>query len=154
MISAPTMLLFMEDDSDRAFMEQLYIDHAKLMYAAAISTLGNAMDAEDAVHEAILRLNDKIALLRGLDSCTLRRYIVVTVRRVAINFGIKKGRDRSVSMDQEIIDSKEVMIYEEEAGISADSCPVAESCINSISGSPIQQSCYKHLRIDRNGHNQ
>ena len=60
LIDIPITILLIEDDSDRAFMEQLYLDYSKLMYAVAMSRLGNPLDAEDAVHEAILRLIDKI----------------------------------------------------------------------------------------------
>jgi len=107
LIIVPYTILLIGDDSDRAFMEQLYLDYSRLMYSVAVSRLGNPLDAEDAVHEAILRLIDKIALLREKDSCTLRRYIVITTKRVSINLGIKKGRNQSVSMDQEIIESME-----------------------------------------------
>lgn len=107
MIGFPNAILLIEDDSDRAFMEQVYLDYSRLMYAVAMSRLGNPLDAEDAVHEAILRLIDKISLLREKDSCTLRRYVVVTTERTSINVGIKRGRNQSISVESEFLESVE-----------------------------------------------
>lgn len=107
MIGIPNIILLIEDDSDRAFMEQIYLNYSKLMYAVAVLRLGNPLDAEDAVHEAILRLIDKISLLREKDSCTLRRYIVVTTERTSINMGIKKGHNQSITVESEFLESFE-----------------------------------------------
>jgi RNA polymerase sigma-70 factor (ECF subfamily) len=63
MIAFPNAILLIQDDSDRAFMERLYLNYSKLMYAVAMKRLSNPQDAEDAVHEAILRLMKKISLL-------------------------------------------------------------------------------------------
>lgn len=107
MIDILSITLLIEDHDDRVFMEQLYLDHAALMYAVALSRLRNPQDAEDAVHEAVLRLIGKISLLRQKDSCTIRRYIVITVDRVSINLAIKRGRHPSTATDQAFLESIE-----------------------------------------------
>ena len=100
MLGFPSAILLIEDDSDRAFMEKLYLDYSKLMYAVAFSRLGHQADAQDAVHDALLRLIDKISLLKEKNSHVLRRYIVVTTERVAINLAVKKGRHPSVAVEE------------------------------------------------------
>lgn len=107
MILVPQTILLIHDDSDRAFMEKLYLDYSRLMFSVAMSRLGNPLDAEDAVHESILRLIDKISLLREKDSCTLRRYVVVTTERTSINVGIKRGRNQSIAVESEFLESIE-----------------------------------------------
>ena len=47
------MILAIEDEKDRSFVERLYVDHAKKMYQLANSILHNHEDAQDAVHNTI-----------------------------------------------------------------------------------------------------
>ncbi|MGI6215831.1 MAG: RNA polymerase sigma factor [Christensenellales bacterium] len=107
MIAFPNAILLIEDDSDRAFMERLYLNYSKLMYAVAMKRLSNPQDAEDAVHEAILRLMKKISLLKQKNSYVLRRYIVVTIDRVSIDLAIKKGRHPFTAIEEDFIESIE-----------------------------------------------
>ena len=88
----PLIILVIENDGDRAFMEKLYLDHYRLMRAAARKVLMTGEDADDVVNEALVRLIDKIPLLKALDCYTLRAYIVSAVRNTAINWIIWRDR--------------------------------------------------------------
>lgn len=56
MMMFPVSILAIEDDSDRAFMEQLYTAHELLMHKCALRFLHNGYDADDAVNNACVKL--------------------------------------------------------------------------------------------------
>lgn len=88
----PIAILAIENDDDRAFMEKLYIEHRQLMYKKAYSMLCNQQDAEDVINTACVALINNLSRLRGFDSCTLRAYIVSTIRNTAVNCINKRNR--------------------------------------------------------------
>ncbi len=81
----PIMLLFVGDESDREFFERLYVDYRLLMLRKAYAILNDYHEAEDAMNMAWLALLKKITLLREFDSCSLRSYIVSTIRNTSLN---------------------------------------------------------------------
>ncbi len=99
------ILMTIDNDVDRAFMEKLYLDHFRLMRSAARKVLMTGEDADDVVNEALIRLIGKIPLIRTLDCYTLRAYIVSTVRNTAINWIVRRDRreKHSFYMDDEAL---------------------------------------------------
>lgn len=55
-IFLPASILTIEDDDDRAFIAQLYVQHSKLMFGIALSYLHDYHDAQDAVNDAIISM--------------------------------------------------------------------------------------------------
>ena len=94
----PIAILGIENEDDRVFMEKLYIDHRQLMFKLAFSVLHDFQDTEDAINTACVSLINNISLLRGFDSCTLRSYIVSTIRNTALNIVNKRNRIRTRSV--------------------------------------------------------
>lgn len=91
------MLFFLNaiaDDAQRSFMEALYVEHRAAMYGAAYPITRNHPDTEDVIQHTLLKLMDKVPLLRTLDCFTLRAYIVICVRRAAIDL-LRRRRKRS-----------------------------------------------------------
>lgn len=88
----PVFILNIEDDSDRAFMEYLYIEHRSTMFKTAMRILRHKEDAEDVVQAACLSLCKKISLLRTLECNTLRSYVVISIKNFAINLLRNRGR--------------------------------------------------------------
>ncbi len=87
-------------------MEQLYLTHESSMYRTAMGILHHAQDAEDTVQTACLALCKKISLLMGMDCCTLRSYVVISVRNTAIN--LIRSRDRKPELlwgEEDYLDS-------------------------------------------------
>jgi len=80
----PLVLLTMEPGEDRAFLEEVYLQYHRLMYAQAFRVLNHSQAAEDAVSDGLLALAKKISLLRTLDCNKLRAYCVITVKHAAI----------------------------------------------------------------------
>lgn len=83
----PIMLLSIGDESDRSFFERLYMDYRLLMLRKAYAILNDYHEAEDAMNLAWL------ALLREFDSCSLRSYIVSTIRNTSLNLLRQKSCD-------------------------------------------------------------
>jgi len=88
----PLVILQIDDDSDRQFMEQVYLEHEKIMYYLAMKLLCDENDTADAVSSACVSLIGKITVLRSLDSCTLRSYIVSTIKNVCKDMLRRRNR--------------------------------------------------------------
>lgn len=83
------MLIFttmINDVDDRAFMQEVYQQNERLMYAIALKYASNTQDCEDIVHDTVERLCKNIIKIKGLRNSALRAYVVYAVRNTAINF--------------------------------------------------------------------
>ncbi len=87
----PLVFLLIENEDDRAFIEGLYTQYHRLMYAQAMRILNQSEAAEDAVSEALIALMKKISLLRAMECNKLRSYVVITVKHTAITM-LNKGK--------------------------------------------------------------
>ncbi|MBQ9264150.1 MAG: sigma-70 family RNA polymerase sigma factor [Clostridia bacterium] len=94
----PIVLLTIENEEDRLFMEGLYLEYHQLMYGMALRVTRSNELAQDAVSDSILALIQKISLLRTFDCNKLRSYIVITVRHTAISL-LKKDKREVVAGD-------------------------------------------------------
>ena len=90
----PLVLLLIENEDDRAFMENVYLQYHRLMYAQALRILRQSQAAEDAVSDSLLKLMKKISLLRTFECNKLRAYVVITVRHTAISHLNRLRRER------------------------------------------------------------
>ncbi len=104
----------LEDPKDREFIENLYIDYCRLMFATAKRYTSNPSDQEDIVQSTILKLIRRVDVLRKFSCCVLPSYIVYTVRSVAVDFLRAQGRfeERTVSLDDDILDKEIENNYE------------------------------------------
>lgn len=89
------------DEKQRTFMERVYLNYRSLLYAVAFQVLRHPADAEDAVQTAFAALCKKISLLEGMDCCTLRSYVVISVRNAAINVWRARKRRPEVLWGEE-----------------------------------------------------
>lgn len=96
----PFILLAIENESDRAFMEKLYADFGKLMYHQARLICRSDADAQDTVSDAILALIKKISLLRDMPCNKLKAYTVITVKHLAID-RYRRLQKEDVSREEE-----------------------------------------------------
>ena len=83
------MLIFttmINDVDDRAFMQEVYQQNERLMYAIALKYASNTQDCEDIVHDTVEKLCKNIAKIKELANSALRAYVVYAVRNTAINF--------------------------------------------------------------------
>lgn len=83
------MLIFttmINDVDDCAFMQEVYQQNERLMYAIALKYASNTQDCEDIVHDTVEKLCKNIAKIKELPNSALRAYVVYAVRNTAINF--------------------------------------------------------------------
>lgn len=90
----PIVILAIENEADRLFMQKLYEDYYRLMYVKAHEILRERNNAEDVISEAFISLINKIRLIRTLECYALTTYVVNTVRHTAIDFLRKQERQR------------------------------------------------------------
>ncbi len=123
MIVFPSVILAMPEGSDRDFMEQLYRNHYKLMFATAWKYLDDKATVEDVVSDACLSLMKKISTLRSLDVHKLRAYIVITIRNAVFDYFDKQkirnnrfvplGDDRLGNFASELDLEKKIVLEDE-----------------------------------------
>ena len=73
------------DPDDQEFLIELYEEFHALMFSVARRYNNNWMSCEDIVQESILRIMDKLDVLRSKKRCVQAGYIAMVVRNVAIN---------------------------------------------------------------------
>ena len=96
----PYFILAIEDLDDREFMSQLYIDFHRLMCHEARKIARNAWTAEDIVQDTLLKLIDKVSLLRSLPERRLVNYIISATKNTAYNYFRKKLHEDLLSFDE------------------------------------------------------
>lgn len=78
-------LSMVETEEQRSLVEQIYYDCEQVMYRTAYSVLHNKQDAEDAVHDAFLRIIADIDRIAGIEPGKRKNYAVIVSRNTAID---------------------------------------------------------------------
>lgn len=99
MIILPSVILSMPAGEDRDFMEQLYREHYRLMFATAWKYSDNKEAVEDIVSDGCLSLMRNLYTLRNLGDHKLKAYIVTTIRNTSFDYFEKQKTSRSVPLD-------------------------------------------------------
>ena len=73
-------------ETDQAFLERLYQNYRRLMFAIAHRHLSKPEDCGDVVQDAVLKLCMRVSILRRLSEPALTTYIQLTVRNTALNY--------------------------------------------------------------------
>jgi len=81
-----------ENDGDRSLVETLYTKHYALMLRKAQAMVRDRQAAEDVVEAVMLRLIERLDLLRGCNPASVRSYLVASVRNEAIDRIRRAGR--------------------------------------------------------------
>lgn len=90
-----------EDENDRSLIESLYTDYYVLMLHKAQSMVRDRHAAEDVVESVMLRLIDRIELLRGCNRASVRSYLVTCVRNEAIDRMRREKKTQSLDDAEE-----------------------------------------------------
>lgn len=125
MIVLPSVILAMPAGEDRDFMEQLYREHYRLMFATAWKYSDNKDIVEDIVSDGCVSLMKNLHTLRTLDSHKLKAYIVTTIRNTSFDYFDKQKNNRVIPIDNEGIENltnkqdleKKVFLQEELASV-------------------------------------
>ena len=90
-----------EDENDRSLIESLYTDYYVLMLHKAQSMVRDRQAAEDVVEAVMLRLIDRIELLKGCNRASVRSYLVTCVRNEAIDRMRREQKTQSLDDAEE-----------------------------------------------------
>ena len=85
-----------KNPDDRAFMLTLYQEYKRLMYYTANRFCSNPYDCEEIVHDTILKLIQKVEVLRNLEKNALAAYISVSVRNTAFSLQRRQAKERAI----------------------------------------------------------
>ena len=90
----PFVILAIENDSDRDFMEKLYLEYNLHMYSEAKNIVESQWDAEEIVQTVVEKLINHISKLRGMTRECRVNYIITAVINCALS---QKARDKRIS---------------------------------------------------------
>ena len=96
----PYVILAIEDEIDREYMTSLYIEYHRLMYSEIKKLLSDKEAIEDVLQSTLVKLIDKISLLRRFDRTHLVNYIIVSCRNTARNELRYRSRHPAFSFDE------------------------------------------------------
>ncbi len=80
----PLVISAIEDDGDREFITRLYKDHYHLMKQVALK-FGAGTAADDMVQDALVKLIEKVRVLRSMSQPAVITYSLMTVKSITIN---------------------------------------------------------------------
>lgn len=93
-------LSMVETEEERNLITELYTKYEQKMYRVAMSILHNNHSAEDAVHEAFLRIINKLSELTFDNDKKTEALVVIIVKRISLNM-LKKEKHTEIN---EILD--------------------------------------------------
>ena len=91
----PAVILAIQDESDRTYMEWVFQTYHRLMYHYIMEKLKDPFQADDVMQESVIRLIDKIDVLRRLSESKRRNYIITTAKNTTVSYlrreAVRKG---------------------------------------------------------------
>lgn len=96
------MLIYLgviQDENEKSKFEQLYIEYRQIMFYVAKSILKDEHLAEDALHQAFLKLIDNLNKINEIKCHTTKGFLVVIVKSVSLNILKKRKKQQIDSID-------------------------------------------------------
>lgn len=97
----PIIILAIEDPNDRDFMMHLYISYNRLMFSEIQKITCDTWASDDVLQISLIKLIEKVSLLRTFEHNRLVSYIITTCRNNAYNYTKKLVS----SLECELIDT-------------------------------------------------
>ena len=88
-----TLLMSIENEDDRSFVEILYLTYEKKLYMMAESILHNRYDAQDCVHEVICAVMRHIEFFEAKSETDKKRLLAVCCRNEAFKIYNRRKKD-------------------------------------------------------------
>ncbi len=101
MIFLPTTIMIIESDDDKEFMTRLFLDNRYIMFSEIKKLVDDSFVAEDIIQDAIVRLIDKIPLLKALEKRKQINYVITTVKNLTRNYLRKKSTRNMASFEEQ-----------------------------------------------------
>lgn len=120
-------LALIETEEEKRKFERIYTDYRQTMYFAAYRILQNVHTAEDAVHQAFLRVIDHLDKIDEKNCHKTRGFLVIITEHIAIDMYRKQKREHTCSYDDMkvcIPDTAEQAQWSDEIGRAIAKLPV------------------------------
>lgn len=104
-------LSLLETQEDKDKFEQLYLQYRKLMFYIAKGILQDDFLAEDAVHNAFLRIINHLDKIEEISCHKTKSYMVIVVENVSKDLYNKRKRGPTISdeeIDRTVVDRNDV----------------------------------------------
>lgn len=97
-------LSVLDSEEEKDLFEKLYKENEQDMYAVAYRILHNQEDAEDAVHQAFLKVADNLTKISQMPCHEVKAYVVMISRNTAINMyrSNKRRAEHSTVLNEEV----------------------------------------------------
>lgn len=95
------MFDYLRTAGEKTKLERLYLRYRGVMFLAANKILNNKQDAEDAVHQAFVKIADNLEKTADVDCPKTRGYLVTIVENQAIDMYRKKSRHALIPFNEE-----------------------------------------------------
>ena len=92
------LLMSIEDEDDRSFVEILYMTYEKTLYMMAESILRNRYDAQDCVHEVICAVIRHVKFFESRGETDKKRLLAVCCRNEAFKIYHRRKRDGGATL--------------------------------------------------------
>lgn len=99
----PMIILALENEEDRTFMEQIYLRYRRLMFSQVLKIIDNPWDAEEIVQTAVANLVEQVDLLKTMDRNKQVNYIITVSKNEAYTHLRKLRRNKPISLDDDEI---------------------------------------------------
>jgi RNA polymerase sigma-70 factor (ECF subfamily) len=96
----PIYLAMLDGEEEKSKFESLYLTYRKLMFHVANGILNDEGLAEDAVHQAFLKILENFDKVGEISCHKTRSYVVIIVRNTAINMYNRRKRHAAVPIEE------------------------------------------------------
>lgn len=81
----PFVILAIEDDEDRAFMTEAYLQYERLMWSEIRKLLKDEHDPEEVFQDCLVKLVRHVKKLRSMESRNMVNYMISTVKNTCLD---------------------------------------------------------------------
>jgi len=95
----PIYLAMLDGDDEKSKFESFYLTYRKLMFHVANGILNDESLAEDAVHQAFLKILENFDKVGEISCHKTRSYVVIIVRNATINLYNQRKRRTTIPLE-------------------------------------------------------
>lgn len=104
-----TYFSLMDTETQKTKFEQIYREQGSRMLSLAFGILGDSYGAEDAVHDAFVRIACNMDTVERLNDWQVRRYVLTAAKHAAIDLYRKRNREAACEISLDALETKAVI---------------------------------------------
>lgn len=138
-------LSLIDTEEDRLKFEQIYILYRQDMMKAAFHVLQNQHNAEDAVHETLVRVASHVSELPSAGSVKTKAYVIIAAKNTAIGMARKRKKELAFPYYDYINDENVSIPPAEEMAFDKFGVEVLEEALRSLPDNYYEALFYTQL---------